>query len=413
MLAKRRTAPPGPWQLAGLIVLLVLCSTRFAWGALLRGDASEMREYVLYQAGTLAFNYFEFGAVRRGLGGSIVHLLGPDTLFSTVAYHLLSATAVAGVAARVYQRMPRDGIERALFALAIVAFMLRWGDDAGRTDLSVVALLGGAAIAMRSGRAVLAVVLVSVGLFIHESSYVFGLPLLAALAWQQGGPRAFDTPTRIRVALVFALTLGLYLGMGRLPHADTAAMVQAVRAKLPPHIHVEWAMYFALSGMRGVQTSLCQNATDPSYWVHPVSGLVLLALTWLLLNGRRRAGLGPALLAALPGYTFLCVVANDASRWALFALFNVWLISAALPSPSTSRAPATRWRRLGMLALTYGWAVLVLAKPGSITYRVYAPSPALEYAVRQLGGPRTPSIEEALARCDPDWQSVLGGPAPN
>ncbi|HEY3634002.1 MAG TPA: hypothetical protein VGK95_03020, partial [Caldimonas sp.] len=44
------------------------------------GDIFAAFDDRLYQAGVLAFNYFEFGPIRRGLAGSIVYLLGPDIL---------------------------------------------------------------------------------------------------------------------------------------------------------------------------------------------------------------------------------------------------------------------------------------------------------------------------------------------
>ena len=410
-------SPGGPtgsvrWcQTVGLFLVLCLASSRFSWGALARGDFVFATEYVYYQAATLGFNYPEFGAVRRGLGGTIVHWLGPAPLLSTILFHLLSAAAVAATAAMVFHRQERRGWARTAFAMVMLVIMLRWGDDAGRTDMLVAALLGAAALCVQRGRPVLASLLVCIGLFVHESSFIFGLPLLAALLWQRGGTASLAPHQRRGIGGVFAATLALYLGMAWLPHADIGTMVQVVRAKFEPHIHVEWAMYFALSGLRGVQTSICQNLTDPSNWVHPASGLVVLAVAWGAAMGARRVGLGVALLAALPGFVFLCVVANDTSRWAMFALFNLWLVAAALPTASPSAAiPGRPFPNLQLLlALLLG--ALVLPRPASISFRIYAPSPTLEWAVRKLGGARTPDIEEALLRCDPNWRDVLDGKA--
>ena len=63
--------------------------------------------------------------------------------------------------------------------------------------------------------------------------------------------------------------------------------------------------------------------------------------------------------------------------------------------------------RLGF-ALAILLVPLVLYRPAGIEYRIYAPSPLLERVVRELGGARTLSVEEALARCDPSWAEVLG-----
>ena len=96
---------------------------------------------LLYQAATLGFNYFELGAVRRGLGGSIVHLLSRDILLATVYFHLLAAAAVAAGATLVFARLTAPLATRLAFVFVALAIMLRWAEDAGRTDMAVAALL--------------------------------------------------------------------------------------------------------------------------------------------------------------------------------------------------------------------------------------------------------------------------------
>ena len=100
-----------------------------------------------------------------------------------------------------------------------------------------------------------------------------------------------------------------------LPHASVGTMVDVVRSKFAPHVVVDWAIYFAVSGARGVQTSICQNLTDPSYWVHPLGGLVVLAVVAVGLSGDPARDWPAMAVAALPPFLFLVVVANDTSRW--------------------------------------------------------------------------------------------------
>jgi hypothetical protein len=61
----------------GFFVLLVALSTRLLASAVRRGVLLTDESPLLYHAATLAFNYFDFGSVRRGLAGSVVYLLGP------------------------------------------------------------------------------------------------------------------------------------------------------------------------------------------------------------------------------------------------------------------------------------------------------------------------------------------------
>jgi hypothetical protein len=390
------------WLSVLFCVLLVVATSRFAMAA---RSFEEVRSYVLYQAGTLAFNYFQFGAVRRGLGGSIAYLLSRDAVAATIAFHFLSAACVAATAAWLLRRLQAPAVTRGVFALTMLIIVLRWGDDAGRTDMAVAALLGGATIAFARGRVAIAAACVATGLFIHESSFVFGLPLLLALALQTGWARI--TPRqRLAAAAVLGAALLLYLSLDALPHAARRDIVQVIRGRLPVHEHVDWALYFALSGLRGVRASICQNLTDPSYWVHPVSGLIVIGFACAALVPRPRANLAWALLATLPGFVFLSVVANDMSRWAMFACFNVWLVAISAPSAEPSSRPS-RWLRLAIAAAMFP---LVLLRPWPIEFRIYAPSPWIESKVRWYGGPRTPSVEEALERCDPHWNDVIYQP---
>ena len=62
------------------------------------------------------------------------------------------------------------------------------------------------------------------------------------------------------------------------------------------------------------------------------------------------------------------------------------------------------------IAAVLAFLPLLHPKPDKIEYPIYAGSPLFEKAVRKFGGPRTPSLMEALQRCDPQWRSVLGDP---
>ena len=238
--------------------------------------------------------------------------------------------------------------------------MLRWAEDPGRTDLAVAALLVAAALAFQAKQLVLSCLCVGLSLGVHETGLVFGLSLLAALLLD--GARWRQVPRRTAAAglLVLAAFVALYLLLGMLPHADVATMVSVVRSHFPTHEYVDWAIYFAVSGSRGVRTSICQNLGDPTYPLHLATGLGVIAIFIALLRNGAKPSLPAALLAAVPPFLFLSVVANDLSRWTVLAALNVWLLGAVgaasrRPMPTVqSRRP---WRRS---ALRIGAAMLVI-----------------------------------------------------
>ena len=385
-------------------LLIVAALHRMLYHALVQ-DLYTHDSDMFYQAATLAFDYFEFGAVRRGLGGSIAHLLGGDLLHATVRFHVLFAAVLATLTALLYRRLEVAWWTRVAYgAILLTAFMV-WGGDTGRLDMAIVTCETLATIALLQRRLAVAVACLCVGLLIHETSFLFGLPLLAALLWRLGGWRAFHASDRYAAAALFTVTLLLYVGMTRLPHLDQQAAVDAVRAKIAAAKEVDWAIYFALSGMRGVVTSLCQNETDPGYWMHPVGGFLAIVGTFLACAWNLRRDAVTAALAALPGFVVLCIIANDISRWTVFACINVWLLQAATTSregpPQVRPAMAALCGVITLLAVN--------PRPGwSVPVAIYAGAPYFEHLAARYGAPYSPNVEVALARCDAYWREVLG-----
>jgi hypothetical protein len=405
-------APASRSRLAawGFFVLLVALSTRLLASAVRRGVLLTDESPLLYRAATLGFNYFDFGPVRRGLAGSVVSLLGPDRLLGTAVFHVLCAAAVAGGAAALFLRL-RVGA-RWVYALLFVALMLRWAEDPGRTDLAVAALLVAAALAFQAKQLVLSCLCVGLSLSVHETGLVFGLALLAALLLD--GARWRRVPRRTAAAglLVLAAFVALYMLLGMLPHADVATMVSVVRSHFPTHEDVDWAIYFAVSGSRGVRTSVCQNLGDPTYPLHLATGLGVIAIFIALLRNGARPSLPAALLATVPPFLFLSVVANDLSRWTVLAAMNVWLVSAVAAGDPAADADGAVRRPWWGAALRIGTAMLVIPlihpKTWPIQDPIFSPTPVIDRAVQEAGGPKTPRFRTALARCDADWRSVLG-----
>lgn len=360
---------------------------------------------LLYQAGVLGFNYFQFGFVRRGLGGSIAYLLGPNLLYATAFFHILSAIWVAALACRLLSSIAAPPPVLAPFALILVDLMLFWAEDAGRTDMAVAGLLALATIAATHARPVLACACVAVGLAIHETSVIFGLPLLAVLYLDQRRRRTISVPAAVGIGVIMLPTLLLYVLLDRLPHADPQTMIATIRSELPRAIQVDWALYFALSGMRGVRSSLCQNAIDPNHALHALGAAVLVLLATAALAGRRRSTWMRALLVSVPPFVFLWSVANDMSRWVTLSLFNTWLVCACRRVEEGEDTDRLAWARVACAAL-----ILPLHYPKAvwIQHPIFVPSPLIENIAWKIGGPPTPSVDHALRRCDPSWRAVLG-----
>lgn len=396
------------WESVAIGALLWALSLRMLASAWRRGVLFGVDSPVLYHAGTNSFGYLEFGAVRRGLASTIVGALGADPLTGTVRFHVLFAGMFAAAAGWLVSRMQRPIVERALAVILVAVLVLRWAEDAGRSDIAVAVLLAAAAWCLLRRRVAAAFACLAIGLAMHETALIFGGPLLIGTALDRGRWRSMGRGSLAAGAAVLGLTLVVYAGLGLLPHADTRTMVETVRAHLPRHVYVDWAIYFAVSGMRGVRTSLCQNANDPNFLVHMACGLALIAAFVELLQRpggpRRRI----AWLVAGPPFMFLDVVANDVSRWAVLAALGVWLlhVTDAIETPRTDRPSAA------LLRCVLAAVLVPLTHPRvwPIADPVFAPMPVVEHVLTAVGGPPTLRFADALERCDPRWREALGDP---
>lgn len=396
------------WPAAALFALLIAIAAEHVlrWWAknTLTGPGSQM----LYQASAMSFNYIDFGAVRRGLGGTIVRLLGNDRIVATVIFFLASAAFVAAASCRLLLMRRRLRYDAVAPTLLLLALFMRWSADVGRSDLAVAALLGASTLAMLNKRPVLASCVVSTGLFIHETSFIFGLPLLLALLLDGSRWRTCSPRSLIGSASILAAATALYFLMGWLPHADVATMVSGVRSALPAHEHVDWAIYFAVSGKRGVAMSMCQNAADPTYVRHLLSGLLIILLFVACLGQWRSPRRSNALIASVLPFLFLAVVANDFARWTVLAAFNAWLFAVSSDDASGQIENSSPWLRwLGAAASI----PLLVPLTAGVAYPIYVPSPMIDSFAQRHGFAWTPSVADAFQRCDPSWRTVLDNPS--
>src|SRR4051812_41671125 len=114
-------------ETTAVFLVLLLLSARLLISATYQHTLQSPRSPLLYHAGTLAFNYFDFGFVRRGLGGSIVHLIGGTVLRATAIFNMLSAAAVSAVACLLLTRLEPPA-RRATFVVLLMAIVMRWAE---------------------------------------------------------------------------------------------------------------------------------------------------------------------------------------------------------------------------------------------------------------------------------------------
>ena len=370
-------------------------------------------EGVRYRAATLAFNYVDLGAVRRGLGGTLLTLAGVEPIFGLVVFHfvcVLFAAAVLCIAIGEHATRPVFCGLSAIGAAALFAF---WGGDAGRTDVVIAGLLGTATLQVR--RPLFAAACLVVALGFHEMGVLFGVPLLMALwldrRWT-GQPsvapaRGADRSWRAAVALL-VVAAGSQLLVERLPHASVGATARWFWERMPHSEFAEWALYFYVAGSRGIQVAVCQNLTlDPYYPLHVASGLAVIVATVVVFDGGQRRGWRAPLLAAVVPFVVLSAIAVDLARWSAFAALNAWFVFAARPAA----APDIGGRRTLLLRGLLLCGVVSAASPRQDVYTgpaIFSPAPLVDRIAWELMEPRTsPSTGTALRTCDPRWRDLL------
>jgi len=410
-----QVAPAWVWRV--LFLFLMVCSTRQVFIYFWHGPTAKSLYGFIYQAATDSFNYIQFGFVRRGLSGTLIYLSGLPQLYGMLVFYFVSVALVAGALCMIlHQRI--EPMQRLIGAAGVAVILINcWSEDTGRTDPMSAAFIAFAAMALVKRRAVAAALLLIVGLTVHETTFIYGLPLMTGLLialGKEGRPsRRQLLPALLLLAVV---TIG-YAFFDRFPRASNAEMTAVIQSRLPPHLFVDLAIYFATSGMRGVVASMCQNSMDPNYGLRLFSGVLIMAMTTAILFGRHWRAWGYAALVGFVPFLFLFIVANDMYRWTLLASFNILLMRLLAPWPAPERTLTNRVTplpasKLVTVVVSLAFLVLLQDPRGPLRARlaIYTPSPFIEALSIALGGPVTPFVGSVLRKCDPDWRSVLTRP---
>ncbi len=182
--------------------------------------------------------------------------------------------------------------------------------------------------------------------------------------------------------------------------ATTQDIVHAVvRSQLPSEKR-DFAAYIAVSGLRGITTSLCRSMGRAATPLYLVSALALIALYAWLLRIRFKKSIPYALITALP-FTVVSMVAVDYGRWLSYALLNAWLF-AAVTVELNDRDPLRR--SVGILRFIV-LGGLIAMRPAHVQYPNYFAKVIAQHIWSKKG-----TRPKRIDACDPSWRASIGLP---
>lgn len=305
---------------------------------------------------------YRFGFVRRGLGGALLrggsafgvdlHTEGAITAVSYGTFAVLSAVLLA-IALRT---VARAGWNRHVVLLAAAwltsPFVVTLGHLMGYLDHVVLVIAAAAVWLALRGAAWPAALLATASLFVHESTLVVTVPLLALTAWSTPSP-----PGRHAARFAWLLPVAAFVVVAAVDTAvtDQAGLRKLLQLRLHRYPFVQGGMDVFVP--EWLTTSLVQNVA--AQWRHlpgrltdsaivlavlpALQAVLFAAWAWASPPGRRRAGLAVLAVACAP--LALHVSAWDTARiWCLAvgcAALGLWVVAETRDfDPSTALGPA-------------------------------------------------------------------------
>lgn len=385
----------------GCLSLLVILAVKF----ILDGRRIQGR-HLDYNIIWLAANYFQFGAMRRALVGSVIYMSGVGLVTAAYLFYAISVILVLIFAYFFIKRIMQAGGRSLPFVLIIGALLLFWSEDIGRTDILVAAILLAAALALIDGRIVLASLCLAVGFQVHEATAIYGLPLAAALLLEGHRYEKYRTAAG---AIALAILIGgivFYFGLSFLPRAPNGFIVETISSRLPKTYHVDsvsstFAMFAMLGGVRAAIDSVCLVSPSVHHYLKPLIALLMVALAVASMSEFRRSSWLLPAIATVPPLLFLWLTSNDMGRWTALAILNVWILCANNPLEPIRESGQWAWVRAAGAA-----AIIPLLFPLTLPVRFFFayPSPMIERGIEELiGRPTVRTFDE----CDPTWRESL------
>jgi hypothetical protein len=355
----------------------------------------------------LGLNYIQFGAIRRGLPGTIVYLSGVNLVTGLYLIYWSSFILILSLAYLILSRTTADARFFAPFFIVLAALLMFWSTDIGRTDMVVAAILAGAALAAIDGRMITAGVCVAAGCTVNEIVAIYGLPLLFAVLIDEDRYKAIGlSSAAIAGAIIVAGFVAATVIVPLLPHSDPQSIVQTIRGEIPSRYlseSTDQAFFFLLTSTRGMRLVQCAIQHSVHYFIHPFVALFMIALMTFSLSGPPgRRWTAPA-VASVPPMLLVWFIASDMSRWTALSILGVWIVCALRTRVETEDGVGQALTRAASAV-----AVLILLYPSivSLAAAYCFPSPLIgKVAERILGPAKFRSFDD----CDPTWRSVLTG----
>jgi hypothetical protein len=368
--------------------------------------------HLRYNLLTLAIDYFQFGALRRALVGSVIYLSGIDLVTGAYLLYGVSFILILIGAYVSLRRISQTGGAVLPFVLILGALLLFWSEDVGRTDILVAAILLTAALALADGSIVLASLYLAIGLQIHEVAAIYGLPLFVALLLEGNRYKNIDLRATAIAMLIIIGGILFYVAIWFLPHANNHFIAETIKSRLPANYPYDETKFKAdllqiLGGGRGMVDTMCQISHSVHHYIKPFVALLMVALAALSMSGAKLKW-APAVIATVPPLFFLWMTAADMSRWIALTIFNVWIICAVIDfEPVRGAEPGggkKRWawvRAVGAAAIVpLLFPLTIIPVQGFISY----PSPLIEGGIEKVIG--RPTIRR-LDECDPTWRALF------
>jgi hypothetical protein len=306
---------------------------------------------------------YRFGLIRRGFAGSLLSLASGAGLTGpserTIAVLAVSACAglllvLAWAASRVVSSPADPGVAFASAAVfATSPFVVMAAHFTGYLDHLFLAAAFGAAWLAREDRLWPAAAMAAVGVLLHESFVLVGLPLVVlGAALRSGGP-GWSRP-RTLVPLAFPVLVALTLWSSETFVLDRVLLRAQLETRLSTfpfvggdmHLFVpEWLTTGTLATWQGQRHAFWRHLSDPNLlrlMVPPAAFLVLAAGALSPAGTRGRRTL--AALAVTMAPLLMHAVAWDTARIWTYTIVSgfgcAWLCGAArIDAPATGR----RW----------------------------------------------------------------------
>jgi hypothetical protein len=120
--------------------------------------------FPIYHASILGINYFDFGFVRRGLGGSIAYFFGSDLLRATIWFYIVASGIVVVLALQLLNKKINAPLTLIPYVILFGSILLSWASVAGRIDVLIAAFIMLAASAMTNRQPAVACLCLAIGL---------------------------------------------------------------------------------------------------------------------------------------------------------------------------------------------------------------------------------------------------------